>query len=473
MGCPDKNLLESLVAGRLDEQKAKGMRTHVLSCDSCKATWGMLTGLRLLLPSGQSASHLSDEQIAAYRDGLLEGTDRQQVELHLEECSGCLTAILSLDRALQESGQFPKSAPVALVEKAVAIGAPKPKPAAEPPALPWLQRVLQGSLAWRLALAGSAAVVVVMLALLFSRPEPPPPTARMPLPQIAQVPPVPKPHPRPHPGDVREPDAPPVPPVDRVALPEPPPPVAADKPPEPPAPAPGRGEPWLAALPAEVHAKLIDALQPNLPLRAPDLKTALTNQGIDPVVAAYDLGCSTSYLETFAPTLDRSPANRPQVASVARGLAPLLSSSLGDDSSTGGLVAFANTLGKAIESGGASAGMLSRRTEVLSVTVEESLDTNPQAHLGYRLGRAVGRLRLLATATGLGQPPPVETWKPARAELIELKSGLGQAAPALGPKVAPQLESLSTLLQGPPDSPRSALILDEIRKLDAVIHAER
>ena len=79
-----------------------------------------------------------------------------------------MSALVSLDRALEQAESNPVSPPAHLMEKAIAVGVRKEKKAS------WLSRLLELPPAWRFGLATAAAAGVFLLTVLVTSPEPTP-----------------------------------------------------------------------------------------------------------------------------------------------------------------------------------------------------------------------------------------------------------------------------------------------------------
>ncbi len=169
MNCPTASVLEDLVAGRLDQEQQEGVVGHVSRCDKCSKEVAFLKATSLLAPSVASDRDcVSDEVLCAYVDDALDEQERKRVLAHVSRCESCsanlANLVRSLDEIVSDRGQPLMAPPVALLNRAIRIGATG-KSASEKKQNPggFFSIFASKSLALRMAFAGSVAGAVILV----------------------------------------------------------------------------------------------------------------------------------------------------------------------------------------------------------------------------------------------------------------------------------------------------------------------
>ncbi len=449
MGCPEKSKIEQLVAGTLGEDDSKSLIAHLADCPDCRQEAALLTAVRLSLPAAQPGPEcLSDESLSLLRDDLLPGGEREAALAHLSQCQGCLSAWVSLDRSLEAAAQEPVSPPAHLVRKAAALGAGKP--AKEK--VPFVQRLLGPSPAWRLGLAGAAAALVLVLAVVLSAP---PADYQAPEPSILVA------------DDIRpvEPPAPVSPVTEPAVKPEPPAPPVEKPPAE---------KNWLADLSSDTRLGLVKSLRPRPDLPRVEMGKAL-KASEKPVSLAdgYMLGRQLGYLLTFAGQLDNPPGVRAQLAEAAGSLAPMLQTVSAGESGKR-LVDFSRDLHGGLASNLAP-DSARRKLEVFKAAISDALPAQEPAGLGFELGLLASQLEVASTAQKLGYGPPRRAW-PSKKSVSRVRTLVRKVKdiPAKDRReVLSSLERIQQAAPAPQTPTRASKILEEIHTIDRNVRATR
>ena len=143
--------------GALDEQTARRVAEHLLSCPACEERFRVLGKLGLFLRIGlgrpKNTPCPTSEEIAAYLAGHVSAEHRERIENHLAGCERCLheVAVFS-DDAFE---RLTPSSPVPTRRALAAFAQLNQKPV--PPSR-WRRA---RTFAWRTALRAAAAVVLV------------------------------------------------------------------------------------------------------------------------------------------------------------------------------------------------------------------------------------------------------------------------------------------------------------------------
>ncbi len=175
MNCPSSSTLEDLVAGRLEPDQQEHLLGHVSHCVVCSREVAFLRASSLVLQGLSSEQDcLSDEMLCAFADGALDEEENEQVMEHISRCDDCSAALANLVRSLDETfseHSEPKSPPVALLNRAIRIGAQgrsASKKKDETKGI--LSFFTNSSLPWRMGFAGLVASAVLILVVVVRGP---------------------------------------------------------------------------------------------------------------------------------------------------------------------------------------------------------------------------------------------------------------------------------------------------------------
>ncbi len=400
--CPDPRLLESFAAEVLEPAERARVAAHVLACPTCQVELGGLAALRLGLAraSAPEGEHLDDERLALLVDGALPEAERPGVERHLLGCPTCLGALASLSRALEAVGEGAHAPPRALLERAAAPG---DRPATRSRSA-WLDWLLGGHPAWRLAAASAAAAAVLALVVLASRPPPP----------LAPRPGAPGPTLLPAGADAEPPE---------LATPgDPPTPRTAPDPVKPPS----RTAPPRARLAWDL---LAEAAAPPPWTPPAGISAFAEAAGQASPGAAYHLGRAAAYLQALERSGPLLVARRRPIGAAVAALEPALRAGLGGDPAQARLLAFARDLGTRLAEAEPDGQALQVRVQVFRTALQEALAAPPERALAAELGRLVQGLAASDLAAAEGTP---DLQPPGSDPLARLRE-LCQRAPGLDP----------------------------------------
>jgi hypothetical protein len=462
--CPEKNKLEDLVAGVLPEDETLSILAHMGECQSCRGEAALVAAIRTTLPHSPAGPEcLSDEAISLLRDNLLPESQRDAAISHLAKCNVCMSAISTLDRALEQAENNPVSPPAHLIKKAVAVGIPGKKAS-------WMQRLLNISPAWRFSLAAAAAAGVFFLTILIATPTADRPDVSVPELKTASA--------------IEKDSATSTPtlaelPAETGAL---------ESTPESVSPEAEGSDTKLAIADASGSDSWIDGLskrdrltmldRAKLPSKLPGLHAgrALTQDKTGSALAdAYLAGRASGALQGFSSHLDSPPETRERLAGTSMQLASLVKKFMPGKESTNKLSSFSESLAKKLAKSDTPAGTIQRRVEVLTEVLEQSVSTRPELELGYRLGRLCWELEMVATALDLGHRPPRRAW-PTKTSISRVRKLLKKTSALPEQQKAGVLRGLDEIektAQLPPGPNKASRILDTLREVDRQVRASR
>ena len=384
--CIEKVAIESFVAGTASATESKKVLEHLVNCPDCRQEAVFMSAVRLSLPQKSQATAdtknlcLSDELISLMVDEALPEPEQKQALAHMAECDSCLSAYLSLQRALEEAALNPQNPPEHLLEKAKILGQ---SPTVTK--ISFLQRFLGPSPALRFAAAVSAAACVFVLTLIISS-DTPRPTGLSPKGGIAFG----NKHPAPKPPDGKpDKDNAPVAKLAEIDKANQLKPEAIPK----------EKTSWLNTITDGKKAGLLAHFYPTTKDK-PFGSSALTNRSEMSTAAISDrVGKTLAAIDAISGYLNQAPKTKQEIARSLQALSlqiVLLSAQEGET-----LKGFIQNLIVKMADSNTSVDSLARRFNVLQMAILESLP--PEASASYQLGQKIAVLELAARATLAGQ----------------------------------------------------------------------